>query len=77
MNVQAWTFVMVASSFALYIGVAIWSRARSTGDLLRRRRTGIAGGQRHGHGGGLDVCSIVHFDGGVSSHSWDVTVPFI
>ena len=33
MNVQAWTFVMVASSFALYIGVAIWSRARSTGDF--------------------------------------------
>jgi cation/acetate symporter len=33
MNVQAWTFVMVGSSFALYIGVAIWSRARSTGDF--------------------------------------------
>jgi cation/acetate symporter len=33
MNVQAWTFIMVASSFALYIGVAIWSRARSTGDF--------------------------------------------
>ena len=33
MNVQAWTFVMVASSFALYIGVAIWSRARSTDDF--------------------------------------------
>ena len=33
MNVQAWTFVMVAASFAVYIGVAIWSRARSTGDF--------------------------------------------
>ncbi len=33
MNVQAWTFVMVALSFALYIGVAIWSKARSTGDF--------------------------------------------
>jgi cation/acetate symporter len=33
MNVQAWTFVMVGISFALYIGVAIWSRARSTGEF--------------------------------------------
>ncbi|RKU30782.1 cation acetate symporter [Candidatus Poribacteria bacterium] len=33
MNVQAWTFVMVGLSFAIYIGVAIWSRARSTGDF--------------------------------------------
>ncbi len=30
MNVQAWTFVMVALSFALYIGVAVWTRASST-----------------------------------------------
>ena len=33
MNVQAWTFTMVGLSFALYIGVAIWSRARSTRDF--------------------------------------------
>ncbi len=33
MNVQAWTFVMVGLSFAIYIGVAIWARARSTGDF--------------------------------------------
>ena len=33
MNVQAWTFVMVALSFLLYIGVALWSKARSTGDF--------------------------------------------
>ena len=30
MTVQAWTFVMVGLSFALYIGVAIRSRAGST-----------------------------------------------
>ena len=30
MTVQAWTFVLVALSFALYIAVAIWSRARTT-----------------------------------------------
>ncbi len=33
MSVQAWTFVLVGLSFALYIGVAIWSRARSTGEF--------------------------------------------
>jgi cation/acetate symporter len=32
-NVQAWTFTLVGLSFALYIGVAIWSRARSTKDF--------------------------------------------
>ncbi len=39
MSVQGWTFVMVGLSFALYIGVAVWSRARSTGDFY------VAGGQ--------------------------------
>ncbi len=33
MNVQAWTFVLVAASFALYIGIAVWSRAASTKDF--------------------------------------------
>ena len=33
MNVQAWTFTLVAISFALYIGVAVWSRASSTRDF--------------------------------------------
>ena len=33
MNVQAWTFVIVGLTFALYIGIAIWSKARSTGEF--------------------------------------------
>ena len=33
MSVQAWTFVMVGLSFAIYIGVAIRSRASSTGEF--------------------------------------------
>ncbi|HEX9581644.1 MAG TPA: sodium:solute symporter family protein, partial [Gemmatimonadales bacterium] len=33
MNIQAWTFVIVGLSFALYIGVAMWARARSTGEF--------------------------------------------
>jgi cation/acetate symporter len=38
MNVTAWTFLCVAASFALYIGIAIWSRASSTKDFY------VAGG---------------------------------
>ncbi len=33
MTVQAWTFALVGVTFALYIGVAIWSRAQSTKDF--------------------------------------------
>jgi len=33
MNVQAWTFVIVGLTFALYIAIAIWSKARSTGEF--------------------------------------------
>ncbi len=33
MDVRAWTFLLVGLSFALYVGVAIWSRARSTRDF--------------------------------------------
>ncbi len=39
MTVQAWTFLLVGLSFALYIGIAIWSRAASTGEFY------IAGGR--------------------------------
>jgi len=41
MNVTAWTFLMVAASFCVYIGVAVWARARSTGDFY------VAGGGVH------------------------------
>ena len=33
MSVQAWTFLLVGVTFTLYIGIAIWSRARTTGDF--------------------------------------------
>jgi cation/acetate symporter len=33
MTVQAWTFALVSLSFALYIGIAIWSRANSTSEF--------------------------------------------
>ena len=33
MDVQGWTFLIVGVTFALYIGIAIATRARSTGDF--------------------------------------------
>ena len=33
MTTQQWTLLLVAASFTLYIGVAVWSRARSTKDF--------------------------------------------
>ena len=33
MDVQAWTFLIVGATFALYIGIAIWARASTTGDF--------------------------------------------
>lgn len=33
MNIITWTWIIVGASFALYIGIAIWSRAKSTGEF--------------------------------------------
>ncbi|MCD2259407.1 sodium:solute symporter family protein [Psychroserpens luteolus] len=38
MDVQSWTYILVGITFALYIGIAIWSRASSTKDFY------VAGG---------------------------------
>ena len=39
MSVQVWTFILVACSFALYIGIAIWAKAGTTGEFY------VAGGK--------------------------------
>ncbi|MEX0823670.1 MAG: sodium:solute symporter family protein [Balneolaceae bacterium] len=38
-DIQGWTFLIVGLTFALYIGIAFWSRAVSTGDFY------VAGGR--------------------------------
>ena len=38
MDVQTWTYLLVGLTFALYIGIAIWARAGSTGEFY------VAGG---------------------------------
>ena len=41
MDVQTWTFIIVGLTFALYMGVAIWSRAGTTSEFY------VAGGGIH------------------------------
>jgi cation/acetate symporter len=33
MSIIAWTWIIVGASFALYIGIALWSKARTTGEF--------------------------------------------
>ncbi len=33
MGIQSWTYLIIGLSFALYIGIAVWSRVRSTSDF--------------------------------------------
>lgn len=33
MGILAWTWVIVGVTFSIYIGIAIWSRAKTTGDF--------------------------------------------
>src|SRR3970040_2627011 len=39
MDLQTWTYIIVGVTFALYIGIAIWSRAGSTKEFY------VAGGE--------------------------------
>jgi cation/acetate symporter len=41
MDVQTWTYLIVGITFIIYIGIAIWSRAGSTGEFY------VAGGDVH------------------------------
>ncbi|HMR17479.1 MAG TPA: cation acetate symporter, partial [Mariniflexile sp.] len=38
LGVQNWTYILVGATFALYIGIAIWTRASSTKEFY------VAGG---------------------------------
>ena len=46
MGIQAWTYITVFVTFAIYIAIAIWSRARSTGDfyIASKRVSPLANG---------------------------------
>ena len=59
MDTQAWTFVMVGLSFALYLGIALWTRAGSSSEFY------VAGGGVHpianGMATGADWMSAASF----------------
>ncbi|WMC12306.1 cation acetate symporter [Oceanimonas pelagia] len=80
MDIQTWTFILVGLSFALYIGIAIWARAASTGEFY------VAGGGVHPVANGMataadwmsaasfismaGIISFAGYDGGVYLMGW-------
>ena len=80
MSVQSWTFLLVGITFALYIGIAIWSRAGSTKEFY------VAGGGVSPLANGMataadwmsaasfismaGLISFVGYDGGVYLMGW-------
>jgi cation/acetate symporter len=75
MTVQAWTFVIVGMTFALYIGIAIWSRASTTKEFY------IAGGGVHPIANGMataadwmSAASFISMAGIISFAGYDGSV---
>ena len=80
MDVQTLTYLFVAASFALYIGIAVWSRAASTGEFY------VAGGGVHPVANGMataadwmsaasfismaGIIAFLGYDGGVYLMGW-------
>lgn len=75
MNVESWTFVLIGLSFALYIGIAIWSRAGSTKEFY------VAGGGVSPMANGLataadwmSAASFISMAGAISFLGYDGSV---
>ena len=75
MDVQTLTYLFVAASFALYIGIAIWSRAASTGEFY------VAGGGVHPVANGMataadwmSAASFISMAGIIAFMGYDGTV---
>lgn len=75
MSVQVWTYILVGVTFALYIGIAIWSRASSTKDFY------VAGGGVSPLANGLataadwmSAASFISMAGLISFMGYDGTV---
>jgi cation/acetate symporter len=75
MNVQSWTFTLVGLTFALYIGIAIWSKARSTAEFY------VAGKGVHPVANGMataadwmSAASFISMAGVISATGYDGSV---
>ncbi|MFT7620165.1 MAG: cation/acetate symporter [Planctomycetota bacterium] len=80
MSIQTWTYLIVGASFALYIGLAIFAKAKSTGDFY------VAGGHVHPIANGMataadwmsaasfismaGIISFLGYDGSVYLMGW-------
>lgn len=75
MDIQTLTFIIVGSTFALYLGIAIWARAGSTNDFY------VAGGGVHPIANGMataadwmSAASFISMAGLISFMGYDGTV---
>jgi len=75
MDIQTWTWVLVGLTFTLYIGIAIWSRASSTGEFY------VAGKGVHPIANGLataadwmSAASFISMAGIISFEGYDGSV---
>ena len=75
MDAQGLTYLFVGLSFALYIGIALWSRAGSTGDFY------VAGGGVHPIANGMataadwmSAASFISMAGIIAFMGYDGTV---
>ncbi|OYD23967.1 sodium:solute symporter family protein [Oceanimonas baumannii] len=75
MDIQTWTFILVGLSFALYIGIAIWARAGTTGEFY------VAGGGVHPVANGMataadwmSAASFISMAGIISFAGYDGSV---
>ena len=75
MDVQTWTYIIVGVTFAIYIGIAIWSRAGSTGEFY------VAGGGVHPVANGMataadwmSAASFISMAGLISFMGYDGSV---
>ncbi len=75
MDVQTLTYLFVGGSFALYIGIAVWSRATSTEEFY------IAGGHVHPIANGMataadwmSAASFISMAGIIAFMGYDGTV---
>ena len=69
MSVQTWTYVIVGITFALYIGIAIWSKASSTKDFY------VAGGGVSPWANGMATAADWMSVGPLSSKVWKIYRP--
>jgi hypothetical protein len=68
MDLQTWTYIIVGVTFALYIGIAIWSAPDQLKNFMLQEGD-FSIGKRNGHGGRLDAPHL--------SYRWPESFPLM